>query len=150
MFLVSFLKVVKWRPASHQLATIINTGAFLTPIAHQKRLVSTRPSHVKRLLSCYSSSFQLLQTQRGSGSDPYSHRDFPRNQYLRTMSTTSRDHPVLARLLSANEQWARDVEKAEPGFFQQMSKGQTPQVSTIFKTPIWIYLTITQNYRSFG
>ncbi|KAH9851190.1 carbonic anhydrase [Lenzites betulinus] len=35
---------------------------------------------------------------------------------------------VLARLLSNNAQWAEDVERAEPGFFAESAKGQTPKV----------------------
>ncbi|KAG6854743.1 hypothetical protein C0991_002457 [Blastosporella zonata] len=35
-------------------------------------------------------------------------------------------HDVLISLLSANSQWAKDVEAAEPNFFQQSAKGQTP------------------------
>jgi len=37
-------------------------------------------------------------------------------------------HPVLARLLSANAQWASDVNQAEPGFFAQTAQGQSPKV----------------------
>ncbi|KAL1693341.1 carbonic anhydrase [Schizophyllum commune] len=36
--------------------------------------------------------------------------------------------PPLARLLSANAQWAADVEQVEPGFFAECAKGQTPRV----------------------
>ncbi|KAK7467278.1 hypothetical protein VKT23_004336 [Stygiomarasmius scandens] len=36
--------------------------------------------------------------------------------------------PALAQLLSANSQWASDVEHAEPGFFNQCSQGQSPKV----------------------
>jgi carbonic anhydrase len=35
-------------------------------------------------------------------------------------------HPALANLLSANAQWAEDVERLEPGFFAQSAKGQSP------------------------
>ncbi|OSD00755.1 carbonic anhydrase [Trametes coccinea BRFM310] len=35
---------------------------------------------------------------------------------------------ILARLLSNNAQWAEDVEKAEPGFFAESAKGQSPKV----------------------
>jgi len=31
-------------------------------------------------------------------------------------------------MLSSNAQWARDVEHAEPGFFEKMARGQSPQV----------------------
>ncbi|OCH83839.1 carbonic anhydrase [Obba rivulosa] len=37
------------------------------------------------------------------------------------------DH-VLASLLANNKQWAADVHKAEPGFFEQCAKGQAPKV----------------------
>ncbi|OCH91078.1 carbonic anhydrase [Obba rivulosa] len=37
------------------------------------------------------------------------------------------DH-VLASLLANNKQWAADVQKAEPGFFEQCTKGQAPKV----------------------
>ncbi|KAJ3783913.1 carbonic anhydrase [Lentinula aff. detonsa] len=36
-------------------------------------------------------------------------------------------HTALAQLLSANAQWAKDVERLEPGFFKESAKGQTPQ-----------------------
>lgn len=36
---------------------------------------------------------------------------------------------ILARLLSNNAQWADDVDRAEPGFFAQTAKGQSPKVS---------------------
>jgi hypothetical protein len=39
-------------------------------------------------------------------------------------------HPDLARLLSANAQWASDVNKAEPGFFAKAAEGQSPKVNT--------------------
>jgi carbonic anhydrase len=48
------------------------------------------------------------------------------------MMFSSRDHPVLVRLLSTNDEWSRDVEKVEPGFFRQLSKGQKPQVTETF------------------
>ncbi|KAI0633173.1 carbonic anhydrase [Trametes polyzona] len=35
---------------------------------------------------------------------------------------------ILARLLANNAQWAEDVEKAEPGFFAETAKGQSPKV----------------------
>ncbi|EIW56303.1 carbonic anhydrase [Trametes versicolor FP-101664 SS1] len=35
---------------------------------------------------------------------------------------------ILARLLSNNAQWAEDVDRAEPGFFAQTAKGQSPKV----------------------
>jgi carbonic anhydrase len=37
-------------------------------------------------------------------------------------------HPALSRVLSSNAQWAADVEKAEPGFFAQGAKGQSPKI----------------------
>ncbi|KAH8826999.1 carbonic anhydrase [Flagelloscypha sp. PMI_526] len=37
-------------------------------------------------------------------------------------------HIALARLLSSNSQWASDVESAEPGFFKESAKGQTPKI----------------------
>ncbi|KZT18507.1 carbonic anhydrase [Neolentinus lepideus HHB14362 ss-1] len=43
-----------------------------------------------------------------------------------TLSSTQ--FPVLARLLSANAQWADDVARAEPGFFDAGAKGQAPKV----------------------
>jgi len=44
------------------------------------------------------------------------------------MSTSARDFPILSRLLSANEQWSKDVMKVKPGFFEEMAKGQHPKV----------------------
>ncbi|KAF8892480.1 carbonic anhydrase [Infundibulicybe gibba] len=35
-------------------------------------------------------------------------------------------HLSLSRLLNANAQWAEDVERSHPGFFQELAKGQTP------------------------
>ncbi|KAJ4487750.1 carbonic anhydrase [Lentinula aciculospora] len=35
-------------------------------------------------------------------------------------------HPAIAQLLTANAQWAKDVELLEPGFFQESAKGQAP------------------------
>ena len=37
-------------------------------------------------------------------------------------------HAALQALLDSNAQWARDVDVAEPDFFQQSAKGQSPQV----------------------
>lgn len=34
----------------------------------------------------------------------------------------------LARFLSNNEQWANDVAKYEPAFFEESAKGQSPKV----------------------
>jgi len=41
---------------------------------------------------------------------------------------TSSDYPVLARLLSSNAQWAKDVSAAYPTFFPTSAKGQSPKV----------------------
>lgn len=38
---------------------------------------------------------------------------------------------VLNRLLSSNAQWATDVARVEPGFFEQCAKGQAPKVSSL-------------------
>ena len=38
---------------------------------------------------------------------------------------------VLAPLLAANAQWARDTEKAHPDFFKQLAEGQSPQVRSV-------------------
>jgi len=46
---------------------------------------------------------------------------------LRPMSSSS-DHPVLSRLLSSNTQWSRDVTSADPTFFKNLAKGQSPKV----------------------
>ncbi|KAI0758800.1 carbonic anhydrase [Fomes fomentarius] len=35
---------------------------------------------------------------------------------------------ILARLLSDNEEWAKEVEKAKPGFFTRLAEKQTPKV----------------------
>ncbi|KAG5637135.1 hypothetical protein H0H81_005664 [Sphagnurus paluster] len=37
-------------------------------------------------------------------------------------------HEALAALLSTNAQWAKDVARAEPGFFEKSAKGQAPLV----------------------
>jgi len=37
-------------------------------------------------------------------------------------------HAPITRLLSANAQWASDVDRAEAGFFAQTAKGQTPSI----------------------
>jgi carbonic anhydrase len=41
---------------------------------------------------------------------------------------SSSDFPELARLLRANSQWAKDVHAAEPRFFDDCAKGQSPSV----------------------
>ncbi|KAJ3744843.1 carbonic anhydrase [Lentinula detonsa] len=41
--------------------------------------------------------------------------------------STMSHHAALTQLLSANAQWAKDVERLEPGFFKESAKGQTPQ-----------------------
>jgi len=50
----------------------------------------------------------------------------------RSISTTTamsqQQHPALSRLLSANSQWAADVEKSLPGFFKELAKYQSPKV----------------------
>ncbi|KAF5380821.1 hypothetical protein D9615_004085 [Tricholomella constricta] len=38
----------------------------------------------------------------------------------------SQQHDSLISLLSANSQWAEDVERVEPGFFEESAKGQAP------------------------
>jgi carbonic anhydrase len=35
---------------------------------------------------------------------------------------------AIQRLLTANAQWAQDVTKLEPNFFEQSAKGQSPHV----------------------
>ncbi|KIP01124.1 hypothetical protein PHLGIDRAFT_38394, partial [Phlebiopsis gigantea 11061_1 CR5-6] len=35
---------------------------------------------------------------------------------------------VLTRLLTSNAQWATDVSRVEPAFFEQCAKGQSPKV----------------------
>ena len=35
---------------------------------------------------------------------------------------------VLTRLLTSNAQWAADVARVEPTFFEQATKGQAPKV----------------------
>ncbi|KAF4576711.1 Carbonic anhydrase [Pleurotus pulmonarius] len=37
-------------------------------------------------------------------------------------------HQILSQLLTANEQWAQDVDHAEPEFFKQCAAGQSPTV----------------------
>jgi len=49
-------------------------------------------------------------------------------KYWVTHSIIYHRHPILSRLLSANSQWAADVEKSEPGFFKQCAAGQSPKV----------------------
>lgn len=39
--------------------------------------------------------------------------------------------PVLGHLLANNKQWAADVERLQPGFFEQCAKGQFPKVRFI-------------------
>ncbi|KAF9469210.1 carbonic anhydrase [Collybia nuda] len=38
----------------------------------------------------------------------------------------SPQHESLTRLLAANAQWAEDVERVEPGFFERSAQGQAP------------------------
>ncbi|KAF5315516.1 hypothetical protein D9611_004839 [Ephemerocybe angulata] len=37
-----------------------------------------------------------------------------------------RNEQVIERMLTANSQWAQDVHKAEPSFFEECAKGQSP------------------------
>ena len=37
---------------------------------------------------------------------------------------------ILARLLSNNAEWAEEIEKAHPGYFEEHAKGQSPKVSS--------------------
>ncbi|EPQ50288.1 carbonic anhydrase [Gloeophyllum trabeum ATCC 11539] len=43
-------------------------------------------------------------------------------------TATASQFPVLARLLSANAQWAEDVARAEPRFFDECAGGQVPKI----------------------
>jgi len=43
-------------------------------------------------------------------------------------SFMAHQHSALSRLLSANAQWALDVEESHPGFFKQLAQGQSPKV----------------------
>ena len=45
------------------------------------------------------------------------------------------EDPTLNRLLQNNAQWAEDVAKAEPSFFQQSAQGQSPKVSPRLPLP---------------
>ena len=45
-----------------------------------------------------------------------------------TTAMSPQQHPALSRLLSANSQWAADVEKSLPGFFKELAKYQSPKV----------------------
>jgi len=41
--------------------------------------------------------------------------------------------PVLQRLLSENAQWSKEVEKADPGFFERSAENpQTPDVKCAY------------------
>jgi hypothetical protein len=40
-------------------------------------------------------------------------------------------HSALSRLLTANAQWALDVEETHPGFFKQLAQGQSPKVCEV-------------------
>jgi len=42
---------------------------------------------------------------------------------------------ALARLFLSNAQWAKAVNTAEPGFFEQSVKGQSPKVRRSFPAP---------------
>jgi hypothetical protein len=66
------------------------------------------------------------------------------------MSNSAREFPILSRLLSANEQWAKDVEKAQSGFFKVLSKGQQPKVSSPPIVSNENFLESIKLYRSFG
>ena len=52
------------------------------------------------------------------------------NGHAKPGQTPRRDPSgVLNRLLTSNAQWAADVARVEPGFFEQCAKGQAPKVS---------------------
>lgn len=38
------------------------------------------------------------------------------------------ERDAIQRLLAANAQWAQDVTRLEPNFFEQLAKGQSPHV----------------------
>ena len=56
------------------------------------------------------------------------------------------DDSVLPQLLQRNEAWAKQVEAAEPKFFVESTKGQTPQVNLHLLFAILVFLIVS--YRS--
>lgn len=40
---------------------------------------------------------------------------------------------AIERMLTANSQWAEDVQKAEPSFFEESAKGQSPHVGHVLR-----------------
>ncbi|EGO02991.1 hypothetical protein SERLA73DRAFT_150539 [Serpula lacrymans var. lacrymans S7.3] len=42
--------------------------------------------------------------------------------------SSSQQHPVLSRLFSANDEWAKAVEDVEPSFFRTSAMGQAPKI----------------------
>lgn len=65
-------------------------------------------------------------------------------------SKAGAQHPAIARLLHANAQWARDVTRAEPAFFKNSAKGQTPKIFWIgwcARGPTAIRASNLTNYR---
>ena|ERR1700722_3406304 len=61
-----------------------------------------------------------------------SHSDPSNPNSNSNMTPTTQQHKVLSDILSTNAQWAKDVELAEPGFFFNSTKGQSPKVPFFF------------------
>jgi carbonic anhydrase len=60
------------------------------------------------------------------------------------MPSSAADHPVLARLLSSNAQWSRDVVSVEPDFFENSAKGQAPKVCVFSLSPCADVIMVNQ------
>ena len=103
-------------------ASFIKVVVKATSTSHSRCLYKLTKLSQKRLLSGYSNppptrkEVQSVHPLEAFG-----------NKSVKSM-TKSADFTALARLLDSNEQWSKEVDKVEPGFFQQLSKGQSPQV----------------------
>lgn len=97
----------------------------LLPLSSIPRYILDYSTHKASSKPCASTTSKLYLNTNASGKAI-------REYNMSKPTTSSSDHPALARMLAANAQWARDVEQSEPGFFERISKGQAPQVFVSF------------------
>lgn len=127
MLFTNSLGFVKWRPISYRQATRSRGFCGLGLYEKETRRLGDCGVSVfgrtRRIAAAKKAQFKTLSYHPTTTTTRNCHTK-------RTMTTTTsaREHPILSQLLSSNEQWSIDVEKVQPGFFAQISKGQAPQV----------------------
>lgn len=107
---------VSSRPVVTQPQTRQQTRQLHVPVPTQATLLSTGANRTvsPSLSSLLYQSFHL------------SHRRQQHHQHHSTKMDAA-----LAKLFVSNAQWVKAVNSAEPGFFEQSAKGQSPKVRTI-------------------